>query len=502
MRFPLRLAAVAAGLFLLAPPARADALDEAIQAENATLTRRLTDAGYKTVGVLPFALKVGDRKEQYNGGAINTLLPEYLEAALVSATKVKPRLVVLRNAAGVATKVKGGDPQTREGRKALLAHQYPTWTEKGTRTPDALVTGLIHLSKDLKTARIHLLVFDPASPDPKKIPDGTKDDPDPKKNVYGPIEVKCDQFLLSDCGIGVSFTHRQKGKAVFTKGSGLLDALEDDVSGKPTPGGGGTDPKPTDPKPTDPKPTDPKADEPKLPADPITPKTTNRPPEQFPVQFRVLYDDQEQIEEVDLGGGGGGLNPTTYKIKQPREGQKVLLKVKNLQPHTVGVVVMVGGRSTLNGHTNVKDCERWVIDAGKEVTLRGFYTSANGSDAVDDFKVIGEAESRSLWAQQGEPAGRIEVHVYQEVPEEVLKRESVAVSLRIPPELKDKPADVGDLHASLAEFTKNKSGAMTKGLILPDSSGGKPVKLEDGKLSPHHVRTDVKVIKYYSPDGK
>ena len=123
MRSLFRSTAVAAGLVLLAAGARADNLDRALDAHAKKLAEKLADCGYKSVGVLPFGLKIGDGKMQMNGGAINTALPEYLESALAQATALDKELVVLRNVFAEAVKVKDGDPNTEAGRKLLLAHQ-------------------------------------------------------------------------------------------------------------------------------------------------------------------------------------------------------------------------------------------------------------------------------------------------------------------------------------------------------------------------------------------
>jgi hypothetical protein len=60
---------------------------------------------------------------------------------------------VIEDASAVAAKTPGANHRTPEGRRALLAARYKlAWGDPRTRVnADAFLTGLVHVSKDLKT---------------------------------------------------------------------------------------------------------------------------------------------------------------------------------------------------------------------------------------------------------------------------------------------------------------------------------------------------------------
>src|SRR5215213_5211926 len=146
----------------VAAPAQAADLEGALLDRAKALIKHSQAKGYKTVGVLKFlgAKDGGDFSD--NLGTVNALLARRLEVALVLANDPRNPVGVIDDASAVAARTRGANHRTPEGRRALFAAPYKlAWGDPRARvTPDAFLTGLVEVSKDLKTVRVSFLAFD------------------------------------------------------------------------------------------------------------------------------------------------------------------------------------------------------------------------------------------------------------------------------------------------------------------------------------------------------
>src|SRR5215208_5809592 len=146
----------------IAAPAHAADLEGALLDRAKALIKHSQAKGYRTVGVMKFlgAKDGGDFSD--NLGTVNTLLARRLEVALVLANDPRNPVGVIDDASAVAARTRGANHRTPEGRKALFAAQYKqAWGDPNVRVmPDAFLTGLVEVSKDLKTLRVSFLAFD------------------------------------------------------------------------------------------------------------------------------------------------------------------------------------------------------------------------------------------------------------------------------------------------------------------------------------------------------
>ena len=72
--------AIAAGLGMNSPaPARADTIDKSMLEESPEVMKYLKGHHYKTVGVLKFVVKKGDRSANLDAGTLNAMMATRLE---------------------------------------------------------------------------------------------------------------------------------------------------------------------------------------------------------------------------------------------------------------------------------------------------------------------------------------------------------------------------------------------------------------------------------------
>src|SRR5262245_57317088 len=168
----IRVALVLAGVAGVAVPAQAADLESALLDRAKGLVKFTQANGYKTVGVLKFLGTKDGKNLSDNLGTVNTLLARRLEVALVLANDPRRPIVQIEDASAVAAKAPGANHLTPAGRKALLAAQYKlAWGDPKVRvTPDVFLTGLVEVSKDLKTLRVSFLYFDRATNKLESVP--------------------------------------------------------------------------------------------------------------------------------------------------------------------------------------------------------------------------------------------------------------------------------------------------------------------------------------------
>src|SRR5262249_49663702 len=144
---------------VVAAQARAADLEGAMLDRAKGLVKHCKDQNYKTVGVLKFLGTKDGSDFSDNLGTVNSLLARRLEVALILANDPRNPIGVIDDASAVAAKTRGANHRTAEGRRALFAAQYKlAWGDPRAKViPDAFLTGLVNVSKDLKTLTISFL---------------------------------------------------------------------------------------------------------------------------------------------------------------------------------------------------------------------------------------------------------------------------------------------------------------------------------------------------------
>ncbi len=347
-------------LLLAAAPrvVHADHIDEELVKRGPELVKALEAKGYKNVGVLKFIVKAGKEAPNANIGPLNLVMATRVENALIHGMDPAHPLGVLRDATKVAA---AANPkfttQTDAGRAALLKLTYPLAWGSDKVSPDALLSGLVTLSRDMKTTTVAIDCFDRSGAKPAQILK---------------FDVASDRSILAEAGRSyVLKTRSLKGK------KRSIDELDEDAC---TSAAATTEGQ----------------------------TISQQAGAEIPIKFEIRYNDAPQTITQDPGSLG------EMRVDEPKAGDTVSFYVTNTTQNTIGFVVKVNGESTLNQDT-AEDaaCQKWIVEAGKTVSIKGFYTAPDYK--LTRFKVLSDEDSAARMAEWsgGRPrAGYIDVTVF------------------------------------------------------------------------------------------
>ncbi|HEX3147931.1 MAG TPA: hypothetical protein VHR66_07590 [Gemmataceae bacterium] len=369
-----RIAFILTALVGVSTSARGADLEGALLDRAKGLVKHCQQSGYRTIGVLKFlgVKEGGDLSD--NLGTINTLLARRLEIAFVLANDPRNPIGVIDEASTVAARTSGASHRTPEGRRALLAAQYKlAWGDPRTRvTPDAFLTGLVGVSKDLKTLTISFLYFDRKTNELEAVP-----------GIPDAVVANRPAALVE---LGESFTVR----GAFDDGKVETKAK---AKGK------------NDPPADLPKDKDPAQAALQSAVDVRDQTATKHPAEDpnAPIKLTVLYDGKPVKVEV-LGGKAF--------IPEPATGQRVEFVIaKDAKAQRYGVVLKVNGENTLDKQRlpDVR-CRKWIMtDPGESVTIRGYQL---GTDRIETFRVLSTPESKAREVNYGADVGTLTLTVF------------------------------------------------------------------------------------------
>jgi hypothetical protein len=394
----LRIALFVAAVVGVAAPARGADLEALLLDRAKGLVKHCKDNDYKTVGVLKFLAAKDGANFSDNLGTINTLLARRLELALILANDPRNPIGIIDDASAVAAKTPGANHRTPQGRTVLLdrARYKLAWGDPRVSVrPDAFLTGLVDVSKDLKTVTISFVYFDRKAN--KLLP------------VPGVPDAVVSNRAASLVEMGESFTLRgafddgkvEAGAKEKAKDEAPKDKAKDDVAKKEPPKEKDKNEPPAD------LPKD--KDQPALQqaADVRDQKVARHPAEdpEAPIKLTVLYNGKPVKIEVRDGKAF---------VPEPAPGQRVEFVItKDAKAPRYGVVLKVNGESTLDKQ-RVPDgkCRMWIMtDPGETVTIRGYQI---GTDRVETFRVLSVAESKAREVNYGPDVGTITMSVFPE----------------------------------------------------------------------------------------
>jgi hypothetical protein len=360
-----------AALVGLAAPTRAADLEGALLDRAKGLVKHCQQKRYKTVGVLKFLGSKEGGGASDNLGTVNTLLARRLEVALVLANDPRNPVGVIDDASAVAAVTRGANHRTPEGRKPLFDAKYKlAWGDPKARvSPDAFLTGLVGVSKDLKTLTVSFFYFDRETNELKPVP-----------GVPDAVVANRAAALVE---LGESFT--------------LRGAFDD---GKVEPAAKKNGPPADLPKDKDQAAL-------KSAADVRDQKAGKHPAEDpnAPVKLTVLYNGRPVRVEVKDGKA---------IVPEPAPGQTVeFVLTKDNTAQRYGVVLKLNGENTLDKQ-RLPDarCRMWVMSKGAPpINVRGYQI---GADRRENFRVVSAPESKARGVNYGADVGTITLTVFPE----------------------------------------------------------------------------------------
>jgi len=384
------LAAVAMALGLCAGVARADHLDDKLNANAPRIVEALQKQGVKNVGVLRFRVKDGDRPETFSAGPLNGNLAVRLENILVlhAGTEDKDALGIIHNAAQEAGRHKVGKWQGNEAeqRKLFAIDTYPlAWGSKKVKA-DAFVTGLVKLSSDCKRGTVVVEALT-APGEVKKLVE---------------FSFEGDPALLMDLGKSYSLSRRSlAGARTPLKTRDLVFEAarrgDDSPNGNPPPAGNNP------------------------PSGNDQPVVNNAKDtiEVGGVEFQLLSDGQAvTFKPKDASNNNGG-----YQLESPEVNKQIVFKITNKTDKTVGVDVKFNGSSLYLEQTDEPaNCRVWVLkpeDKYRSYSLKGWYLQDGDGEKLKlaPFKVLTGDDAqkwRDSLTQLADKAGTICVTVFEE----------------------------------------------------------------------------------------
>ena len=150
---------------------------------------------------------------------------------------------------------------------------------------------------------------------------------------------------------------------------------------------------------------------------------------------------RKPIRTATASGGAahqGSRRGRPGTVAEPKEGQKVTLKLENKGSEQMAVVLKVNGMNTIFQETqDPLNCTKWVLEPGKTYNIRGFYTGETGDNLLP-FKVLSDEESKAKAEEMKDNTafGCVEIFVFRSgtgtgtTPEDEEKTISRHVSFR------------------------------------------------------------------------
>jgi hypothetical protein len=438
----LPLAALVVGT--CAGAARADHLDDRLNAQAPRIVEALHKQGVKNVGVLRFRVKEGDRPESYAAGPLNGNLAVRLENVLVmhAGADDKDALGVIHDAGREAARNKVGKWHDGEAeqRKLFAIDTYPlAWGSKKVKA-DAFLTGLVTVSSDYRRGTV--VIEELRAPG--------------KAEKLIEFEFQGDPALLADLGKSYSLGKRSLSTArTPTKTRDLVfDAVKKREDGQPT------------------------GDDPAVTKDSV---------EVGGVEFQLLSGDKA----VPITSKGTADKAAGYQLESPDAGTRIAFKITNKTDKTLGVDVKLNGTSLFLEQTDEPAaCRVWVLkpeDKFRSYTLEGYYyqDGEGTKPKVAPLKVLVGDEAQKareeMTAQLADRVGTITVTVFEEGTGDPTGSEFL-VSARGLKKRDEKLArsDRGTLQQSLMRSGHLKRDPVRRELIVADKQAMK--EAEDGLL--------------------
>jgi hypothetical protein len=332
--------------------------EQALYKQAPRVIALLKERGYENVGVLKFLVTKDGRAFQDNVGTLNSSLARRLELALLLANDPRRPVGIVSNASAVAQRTRGANHLTRAGRLKLFEPRYPLAWGKQEVAPDAFLTGIAAVSKDLRALTLSLLAFDRKTNKLEQI----LDDFD-AANLPDRLAELGESFLLrggADGGEVKLIPERQRQDLSLQAAARVREQ---------------------------------KASHPAL-------------DRTAPVTLEVRYDGKRIPYEVRDGRA---------LVPEPREGQRVELVLgRDGGKERYGAVLKVNGENTLHRQKLPDvECLRWIFDPGDgPVTVKGYQTDEK---TLEKFRVLSVAESKEREINYGDDVGTITLTVFREL---------------------------------------------------------------------------------------
>jgi hypothetical protein len=353
-----------------AAPVRADNLDAALLKNAPDVIAYLHNHHYQNVGVLKFRIHKAKQGTSFKVGPLNDNIVERLENALIAVNPSDHPVGIIHDANQVAVARKLARYDNPTGQHALFQQSYPlAWGNTNVK-PDYLLTGVVNVRPDLKSATVSIEGFGPSSP---------------KQDKVTSFDVKTDRSLLTDLNESFQVKSRQLGKRktrnIELDEEAVSDAAADNAkpqgqAGKDTSLNGAAQ---------------------------VATSTAAQSSADNLLYYEIRYDGQPQQVTSDPN------SPGELQVVSPTPNQTVTFYLKSLASERIGVAVTINGKSTLyEQDLDPNQLLAWVLDPGTEYGIDGFQMDNN---TRKPFRVLTDEETAA--ATYGPNTGLIHFHIFK-----------------------------------------------------------------------------------------
>ncbi|MFO0930867.1 MAG: hypothetical protein U0736_28195 [Gemmataceae bacterium] len=386
--------------------AGAGTLDLWLLANSRQVLQFAQNRNWKTVGVLPFQVKRGNRTYSYTAAPLCHDMTRRLENALIMALDVDAptRVGILRDAVGTANKNGVGAIRTdRAAFDLLFATNYDlAWNDVGKPVrADAFLTGEVSNDGNRKRTTVVIQAFDRHCFRNNRL----------AAYEVARFSVPTDRLLAADLGYNFALKSnlvRSRDVTIGQRDNAILEEirLEDEEQRPGRPGQPGQPQQGQGHSPTD---------------------TAG-------IRFELRYDDRLQRIKPVAGTQQGSL-ATEYQVPTAPAKAKITMTLTRVasDPRTLGAVLMVNGRSTwkMQDMEPIR-CQKWIYDhtrTDKPDPFTGFYTALTGEN-LQPFKSLTAEESAVRAAELGNRAGWIDLYVFASGAENQGDESQMLISMR------------------------------------------------------------------------
>ncbi len=411
------------------------------------LVEALQRRGYGNVGVLKFLVSTDMKTTSDSVGTLNMLLAKQLELALVRNKKAKDGLGIIRNASARANFIQGASYRDPAGISKLFSAKYPLYVGNRSVPPDAFLTGLAVLEKDLSRMTVYLRLVDGKAGKLSPPLEGFvfKAKVDPSKLI-----AAGESFFLRGAFDGGDVDSGGREEKLQTKAVELALKAREKAKEHPH-------------------------------------FTTGKP-----VTLQVLYNGEPA--KITFKDGKA-------RIPTPKLGTKIAFRLsRDSSQETYAVVLKLNGENTF-GRQKLPDlhCRKWVLKPGAGGLIRGYQLDEG---TRDPFEIKGKEESAKLAMDFGEHAGQISMTVYRQrkseaPPGDPLDKYAADEEVLKKAELPEAAGSHAALLAAMEGGLKTRS--YEDGGLIAGSGKREKAAVKTTKFDPDPTPVFSETIVYYTP---
>lgn len=400
----IRTWAAIAALVAISAPVRSEEIDRLLYRQARKLYETISARKAGTVAVLKFRAQKASEPETFHAGRINMTMAEMLENVLIAGkVNLDQSTRIVRNASLTASQAGQKLNYLNPTDRTKLFNLVYSEAEGQSASPDVFFTGVVKLDQRTHTTTVVIEAFDRTNSTIEEVARFTAENDPSTISEFGQAYVLATRDVFGNADSALANAADAQGEAGRT----------------------------------------------------VTPFA--RSPESLGMLKMFLNKQPVPFDADPAGPSPGALR---FNCREPMESDTVEFTIDNVsKDQRIAVVLKINGESTLKRERDsAANCQKWIVDPGKSLSIGGFYESETGKNmrkfVVKPTPNPDEPLSPTL-------QGTIDFHVFVEDRDGPAKPDGAVV--HITRGLPSGPASYMDLNRSV--FNPD-SKLKTRGLIL------------------------------------